>query len=442
MNTPPPAPGPSVKDAQALLELAARLGVDQKEVSAQGFAVCIVLRAELQHGRVDAFRFGILKNLIGKISQSIDEHLLAFQYPTQKDGISTGEIEFLQTVLTRLPVHFDRLLLRRGFQVFSATGYGKSTLLLHLARNWCRLQLPCLVFAAKPDQFYFRLARWFPDRCLILKCGVDVFYNGFSSVSGNVGDFISTKLPYWQAIYNRWDSAALIAHLYQPFKDDQLQSGQVAPTLDYLISQLEVTRFPRDLFNPQLKPSVYSVLTMMREGPLGVSMACQRGLALDQIFAQGLIVVIETATMNDADTHYLVTSMLTDLRKTKELNPGLDDVLVIVDEAGPLLAQRWTSGTHASPMASEIVLLRGSGICLATGYHSICSVNPQVLANSAITLIGGLTSGEDIMAAAQAAALSADQRTALSHLRIGQAILKLSGTNYTEPVPVTWEIIP
>jgi len=110
--------------------------------------------------------------------------------------------------------------------------------------------------------------------------------------------------------------------------------------------------------------------------------------------------------------------------------------------AAPLLAKRWDIGQHASPLAAECVLARGSGICLVLGYHSVAGINPLVRANSGMTIIGNLSSGEDLLAAGQAAALSPEQRLAISHLQPGQAILKMSGVPQSEPFLIGWEPLP
>jgi len=433
----------SFREVVQLREAACRLGLDQRQISPAGFALCRQIDREVAQGLVSPSAHVRLRRLVAVKASGKDEQLFSLQSPTHADGICAGQFSILRTLLTKIPVAFTKALLKRGVQHFSNTGQGKSTFLRELAQAWATLKLPCLVIASKPDQFFWYLARCFKSRTAILRVGFDRFYNAFSSVSGRALDFAARKLQYWQAVFNRWDSAALVTPALRQF-DEQRANPNVrcpAPTLGYLYDAILRTRLSSSHVKPSLKPSCLAIFSQMQHGPLGVTMDCG-SLDLRSVLLNRLILVMDCASLNDADTHFFVSCLLHDLRQTKALYPHLPDVLVVIDEAASLISRRWdsSSGSRASPMAGESVLLRSADIALALGYHSVSDVSSIVRANSATTLAGALGHGADVVAAGDAVGLTrAEALQILGCLHPGQAVIRIIGGAYTRPFFATWE---
>lgn len=428
----------------ALLNEVAELGLNHPDVDQFVFGMALVLKASLDQEEIDEQRYGLLRKYVNDIKRASDECLLAFKLPPPDKIYTPGGISFLYSPFSRnIRASYGLPVLERGFQYFCDTGGGKSTVLRNLASAWTAQnpRLPCLIFAAKPDQFFFKLARepHNHDRCLLFKCSKDTFHNAFSSITGRATDFLR-RMPYWQSCYNRWDSGSVVGHVLKLFDKEKPISGLVSPTIDYIIDKLENITLPKSLFNPMLKASAYEAFSLMKETHLGQHvMNCQVGIDWKEVWVKGLVTVVETNGLSSADTLFLISDILAQLREIKDETPSLPDMLVIVDEGGNLVNQRWDSGNRASPLATEITLLRGSSICLAIAYHTVSGISPPVRSNSAITLVGPLGNGDDVLSAALSQALTPEQRAQIPHLLPYTAIMRVSGVEYTEPYIVTWD---
>ncbi|MDD4869562.1 MAG: hypothetical protein PHR77_03290 [Kiritimatiellae bacterium] len=434
-----------VEHVLALLDEVATLGLNHPDVDAFVHGMALVIKCKLDQGVLDERRYWLLHKYVADVKRNTDECLLAFKLPDPVKIFTPGGISFLYSPYSNnIRASYALPVYERGFQYFCDTGGGKSSVLRNLASAWTTQNpcLPCIIFAAKPDQFFFKLARepHNQDRCLLLKCSKDTFYNAFASISRRAIDFLRVRLQYWQVCMNRWDSGSVVAHIMKLFDKEKHITGLVAPTIDYVIDKLENITLPKSLFNPTLKASAYEAFSLMQANHLGRNvMNCQVGIDWKEVWEKGLVVVIETNQLSEADTHFLISCILSDLREINDATPSLSDMLVIIDEGGNLVNQRWDSGNRASPLATEITLLRGSGICLAIAYHTVSGISAPVRSNSAITLVGPLGNGDDILSAALSQALTPEQRAHVPHLLPYTAIMRVSGVEYTEPYIVTWD---
>jgi hypothetical protein len=91
-----------------------------------------------------------------------------------------------------------------------------------------------------------------------------------------------------------------------------------------------------------------------------------------------------------------------------------------------------------NPLGSEWVLARQADISTAYGVHVVSVNDPRARANTAVSIIGGLTNSPDVVGAGQSGALDSTQIAAIPHLRPGWAIMKMTGERYSNPYLVTW----
>ena len=426
------------QQTEALLDLAHKLGVDLPYVHPVGSTLCREIAYQLKTTEPDPGICAQLRRILDRRKEGINEHLLAFDQPGPSDGVGDGDLTLFTTLFTETPFNVFSGQVQRGLLAAGQTGFGKSTVLRRLAMAWVARNRPCVVFASKHDQFFWYLARLFPSRCLILRAGIDVFYNAFCPVTGDVKEFSGTKLTHYASAYSKWESAAVILRLFDEFDRVERPAGAVAPTINWLLRNLLTFQFNKRSLNFPLIPSTSQTLTMMKEGGLGKSMSCQRGITAKDIWEHKLVVVFDCAALSPADTLFLVTCLLADFRKVKGLCPDLTDLLCILDEAGDLMASSWNRDGHFNPLGSEWVLLRSADISTAAGVHAPSMMDARARTNTAISIVGGLLNSSDITAMAGAAGLTAKQTMAIPHLRPGWAIAKMTGERYSNAFLCTW----
>lgn len=415
--------------AKALLSKASRMGADRPEVSIEGYARCRSLQIGLLCGEIDPDDCQALEGVLEVVLQFIDPRLICFSRPNPSR--EEPLLSFLFSCCDNRPIAFSRPILEKGVHFIGGTGCGKSTILLWLLNLWNSLDLPAIVFTRKQDQFFWQIAQTFYDRTLILRAGIDVFYNAFLSVTGDFMDLVGGKLQYFVSTYNRYDSKLLLTEVLKRLHDRGVKAG-----IQQIIAILKDTSLPKSIFNQSLKASLLNVLTDLSYGPLGVSMNTGGMVEFQKLLKGRGVIILDCALLNNADFHFLVSCILSDIRKILVMCPETPAPMCIIDEAGEIITNAWDDGKHSSALASEVIYLRGAGIPLVMGYHSFADISSRIRANSGITIIGPLGHGADIVAAATAASLDEEQKRCISRLEpCGQAILKIVGQ---EPSLVWW----
>jgi hypothetical protein len=437
-------------DANAVLERAIKLGLDQKDRSLATWNLCrqLASRRYPQPEHVSSLQRLIELEERRNRFKPIEPFAAFRPAPTKEDGICDGNFSVYRTLETGISVGQFFAEMSRGTIVFGITGTGKSTGAYQTARNYITKAISTFICAKKPDQFFYPLAQEYPGKVLIAEAGKtkNLYSPWCSPISrDSSSDRVGIHLPIFANIYERFDSTALIVAAVDHFDRFLRTDAKPGPSISDLIAiipQLQASQGYK--FSTTLKNSIHTVLLQIAKSPLGVSIDCNRGWNLTEILKNGISIIIDTSRLGPRDEEYLITSIARELRLIIQTSDVVQSVhgakaLVIVDEASLLLKKKWWY--QISPFVFECTQGRSAELHLYLCCHSPGSIEPLVWSNTNTTVIANLSSSIDVEVGAKSTGLIDEQKDAITHLPVGVAILKRA-SRYTHPFLVTWDPLP